>query len=90
MCLGSEHEKDAERGREDAERTRDDAERGPGDVEQSFAKRRCVVCVRPFGKKAERRFEMRLGLAFGEPEKTTSRLRLHQIFPMFVREFAPP
>lgn len=46
MCLGSEHEKDAERGREVAEGRREDAERGPEDVEQSLARRRCDVCVR--------------------------------------------
>jgi hypothetical protein len=62
ICLGSEHEKDAERRREYAER-------GSLDVEQSLAKRGSNVCVRHAGKKAERKFEMRLGLVFGEPEK---------------------
>lgn len=62
ICLGSEHEKDAERRREYAERR-------SLDVEQSLAKRGSDVCVRHAGKKAERKFEMRLGLVFGEPEK---------------------
>jgi hypothetical protein len=44
------------------------------------------LCVKRVGNKAERKFEMRLGLVFGEPEKkAASRLRSHQIFPMFPR-----
>jgi len=81
MCLSSEHEKDAERGREVAERRREDAERGPGHVEQGLAKHRCDVCVRPFGKKAERKFEMRLGLVFGEPEKNNIAVGVAPNFP---------
>jgi hypothetical protein len=77
ICLGSEHEKDAERGREDAERA-------SKHVEQSLVKRGNDICVRRFGKKAERNFQGPLGLVFGEPEKTTTRLRSHQIFPMFL------
>lgn len=56
MCLGSEHEKDAERRREVAEGRREDAERGPEDVEQSVAKRRLISASGTVGKKAERKF----------------------------------
>ena len=48
-------------------------------------------CLRQaFGKKAARKFEMRLGLVLASLKKTTSRLGLHQIFPMFLPCFAPP
>jgi hypothetical protein len=74
VCLGSEHEKDAERGREDAERA-------SKHVEQSLAKRGNNICVSRFGKKAERNFEGRLGLVFGEPEKNNNMVEVTSNFP---------
>lgn len=85
MCLGSEHEKDAERGREVAEGRRDDAERGPEDVEQSLENRRCDICVRHHSvRKPEESSKCDSDSCLASLKKTTARLRLHQIFPMFL------